>query len=596
MHLLVRFIYPIVIFIVFSVFYFAGLGGPVVIDYDEGVYAEVSREMYLAGELLQPTLNGEDFFEKPPLLYWLQMLGYEMFGISAFGARFFNACCGLLTVLTLYFGARGPLGERVAFQAALVLGSSIIFVYLSRIAMTDMALTLFLTLALVVSWYGVERALRQQGGAVLFSLGCLAAALAMLSKGAIGALFPVITALIYLVSIRRPGLLFQKNWLLPGTLILVLVGFSWYIALGLVHPGGFSFMKELFLTHHFGRFSEPMEGHSGPFFYYLIVLAIGFLPWFAYLLLAIPAVRLGRQTPGARFLSLMVIHTVLVFLFFSVAATKLPNYILPALPGLAVCIAVLFNRDGDAQGLTWRLAGWFATVTVGLLGLVFAALPLLFPYLHEVLGKDARKAPILAESVELGITPWLIAVLFFACSFLIFRVRNNSKRRVVFETLLLCSLIISAGLFHLVIPLYDRLMNEPLARIAQQAADMSEKDDAIVLFAVDDRPSINFVSGRTTIYRPERRSDELPALLRAPESSIGITTVYYLQRLHDAAIDIEELARNGGYVLFRIAAESAARPAGSTTPAVPATSNQANSDHTPAVVPVRKDPAQVLPP
>jgi len=72
--------------------------------------------------------------------------------------------------------------------------------------------------------------------------------------------------------------------------------------------------------------------------------------------------------------------------------------------------------------------------------------------------------------------------------------------------------------------------------------------------------------------------------------------VYYLQRLHDAAIDVEELARNGGYVLFRIAAESAARPAENTTPSVPTTSNQANSDHIPAVVPVRKDSTQVLPP
>jgi 4-amino-4-deoxy-L-arabinose transferase-like glycosyltransferase len=569
MQFLVRLTYPIVIVIVFSIFYFAGLGGPVVIDYDEGVYAEVSREMYLAGEWVLPTLNGEDFFEKPPLLYWLQMAGYEMFGISGLGARFFNACCGLLTVLTLYFGARGPLGERVAFHAALVLGSSIIFIYLSRIAMTDMALTLFLTLALIVSWHGVERALRQQGGAFLFSLGCLAAALAMLSKGAIGALFPVATALVYLVSIRRPGLLFQKTWLLPGALVLTLVGFSWYLALGLVHPDGFSFMKELFVTHHFGRFSAPMEGHSGPIFYYLIVLAFGFLPWFAYLLPAISAVSLGRQTPADRFLRLLAIYTGLVFLFFSVAATKLPNYILPALPGLAVWIAVLFNREGGAQGVIWRLTGWFAALTVGLLGLAFAALPLLFPYLHELLGKDARKTPILAESVELGMTPWLTAVLFFACGYLIFRVRNSSERRVVFETLLLCSLIISAGLFHLVIPLYDRLMDAPLARIAQQAAVLTGSNDAILLYAVDDRPSINFASGRTTIYRPERHFRDLPELFQAPAIKVGITTTYYLQRLRSEAIDAEELSRDGGFVLFRIVADATASPPEDATPATP---------------------------
>lgn len=557
MQLLIRFTYPLVLFIVFAVFFFAGLDGPTVIDYDEGVYAEVSREMYLGGEILIPRLNDSDFFEKPPLLYWLQMLGYDLFGITSLGARAGNALCGLLLVLVVYFGARRPLGDRTALYAALILGSSIISVYLARIAMTDMALTLFLTLCLIVSWRGVERELQQRSGAPLFWLGCLFAGLAMLSKGAIGALFPLLTAVCYLFSIRRPGLLWKQSWLLPGGSILILVGFSWYLGLGFFHPEGFSFMRELFVEHHLSRFTAPMEGHSGPFYFYLIVLLVGFVPWFAFLPQAVTTAPLtNHQAPADRFVRLFVIFSGLVFIFFSVAATKLPNYILPALPGLAVALAVLFNRDQEAVRPIWRWSAWLSAATILVLGLLFLALPVVFPYLHEMLGKDARKAPILAEGARLGWSPWLLGAAFLVSAYLVFRVRAQRQRRVLFETLLVVSLLISGALLHIGVPFFDRLMNAPLARIARLADDLSPKTEKIVLFAIDDRPSINFVSGRFTDRLAERDYQRLPDLFPPSTERVGITTVYYRQRLHSLGIATDELARDGGYVLFRIATQT----------------------------------------
>ncbi len=550
---ILRLLYPTVLLIVFSIFYGAGLGDPVIIDYDEGIYAEVAREMYRAGQPLLPTYNGTDFFEKPPLLYWLQMSGYHLFGVNAWGARVFNAACGLLTILVLYFGARGPLGDRIAFQASLVLGSTLIFTYLSRVAMTDMPLTLLLTLCLVVSWHGVERALRQQGGTALFWLGCLFAGLAMLAKGIIGALFPLLTALIYLLSIRRPGILLQKHWLLPGAAIIALVGFSWYLVLGFVHPGGFSFMQELFVKHHLGRFSAPMEGHSGPFYFYVIVLAIGFLPWCAYLPHAVLSAPLtDRRQPAHRFLRLFAIFSALVLVFFSIAATKLPNYILPALPGLSLLLAVLFDDKAAAGSRSWRAAAWSAALLMAAIGLLIAALPLLFPYLNELLGKDARKAPILAEPVGLGLSPWLIAASFLLAGYLLVKIRGITQRRRIFETLVLTALITGTAFFHLGIPLYDRLMNAPLARIARQAAELTPPDGTVVVFVVDGRPSINFVAERFTVRRAERDFAEIPELFLRPGHVVGITTSYYLQRLQTAGIGTEELARDGGYVLFRI--------------------------------------------
>lgn len=258
--------YGLFLFLVFGCLYFGYLGQTVVIDYDEGIYAEVSHQMFKHNQLLIPTYNGEGFFEKPPMLYWGQILGYKLFGLNSLGARFFNSVAALAAVIVFYLGAIKPLGSRQAATATLIFGSSILTLYLGRIAMTDMILTFFLLCSMIIAWYGVERELEEKsGGNYLFWTGCLFAALAMLTKGVIGALFPLLAALLYLLSIGRITLLFRLNWLIPGAALIVVIGFSWYLLLGIFHPEGFSFMKELFVKHHLGRFSSTMEGHSGPF-------------------------------------------------------------------------------------------------------------------------------------------------------------------------------------------------------------------------------------------------------------------------------------------------------------------------------------------
>lgn len=555
------YLYPAVLLLVFSLLYFTMLDQPVIIDYDEGVYAEVSRAMYLAQEPIIPHLNGEEFFEKPPMLYWAQMLGYKTFGVNALGARFFNGLAALLTLLIFYFGSAGPVGRKTAFQATLLLGSSVIFVYLSRVAMTDMLLTLFLVSSLVFSWHGVERYLEKSEGAPLFWLGCLAAGLAMLSKGAIGLLFPAVTACLYLLSIGRPTILFSKKWFFPGTAFLLLSGFSWYLLLGIFHPDGFDFMKELFLNHHVGRFSAAMEGHSGPLFYYLIILFVGFMPWFGYLLRALFILPLRTKgDPSLRYLRLFWIFSVIVLVFFSLAATKLPNYILPALPGFSLLVAHLFHLEETAaqqsrsDSLSWRVAGWLGGFPVALLGLACLALPFVFPYLAELIGEDAYKVPALFEPVSLGVTPYLAGVLFILSAILIFRTRHTHPSRR-FEFLLLSSLVNGCTIFFLIIPLYDRLLDAPLARLAREAASHTSAEGRLVMYEIDDRPSVNFVSGLQTVDHDRRKWSDLPLLFDQDGIEVGLTTAFHFERLQNLGLAPVEISRDTGFVLFRLPPE-----------------------------------------
>ncbi len=541
--------------LVFGSLYFTFLGQSAVIDYDEGIYAEVSRQMFQQNELLIPTHNGQDFFEKPPMLYWSQILGYRIFGVSSLGARFFNAVAAATALLVFYFCTRIPLGSRQSFKATLIFGSSLLTLYLGRVAMTDMILTLFLLLSLITSWYGVEKEMKQPGtGRYLFWLGCLFAALAMLTKGIVGAFFPVVTAVIYLISIRRLSLLFRLNWIVPGTLIMVVVGFSWYIMLGICHPDGFGFMKELFMEHHMGRFSNAMEGHSGPFFYYVLVLLAGMLPWFGYVFPAffrLPMLR--SDTQGGRYLRLFFIFSMLVFLFFSVAATKLPNYILPAVPGFALFISLVFRGETGKANFAFRGIGLLSGILLLLLGVGLMILPLAFPYLGGWLGDDALKVPLLAEQVELGYGPFFAGLMFLAAGSVVSFTATEQSRMKLFGGLLSGALLLNFALVLFVQPLYDRLADRPLVHMAQQAASYIPKKGRIVLYKIDLRPSVNFYSDRNTIYVGSRDVQTIPALFGNPgEPAVGITTSYYFAKLDELGMKPEKLDSDTGFILFTL--------------------------------------------
>ena len=360
------------LFAAFAVLFLVRLGTPGLIDYDEAAYAQAAHEMLLRGDWLSPSLNGEPFFEKPPLLYWGQIVGYQAFGVGAFGARLGNALAALATLAALYGFSRRPLGERVAWLGALVLGSCLAFVSLARVALTDVWLLLCMTLAIGCFHRAVEAANDERRSGSRWFVGfCACAGLAMLAKGAIGVLLPAAAALLQLASLRRLALLLRPAWWLPGAAALLGIGLSWYLLLGATRPDGFHFMTELFLEHHVARFASAKEGHRGPLLYYLPVLAIALVPWSAFVPIAL-ARPIDAASERGRWLRLLGLLSAVTLLFFSAAATKLPHYAVPALPGLALLIA---DRLAGASAPPARRAlAWSVAATVALLVTLAAGL------------------------------------------------------------------------------------------------------------------------------------------------------------------------------------------------------------------------------
>ncbi len=543
----------LLLLVIFTSLYMGFLGKPGVIDYDEGVYAEVSREMLIQHQYIVPSLNGQGFFEKPPLLYWGQMLGYRLFGTTSFGARFINALAGIATVLLVFLAGRKPLGSETAFRAALILGSSLFFVYLSRIAMTDMLLTLFLILCLCFFWWGVERQLQQKSGASWFWAGCVFAGLAMLTKGAIGAFFPVVTALIYLLSIGRLSLLFKRSWIIPGTLLLIGIGFSWYLLLGCVHPDGFAFMKDLFIKHHIERFTTPLEGHSGPVYFYLIVLLAGFMPWSLFVPLA--AIRCPYRDSSSRrvrFLRLFILFSMVTLVFFSMAATKLPNYICPALPGIAMLTATLFDEKEKRGKLVWSIATYLAALLILGLGILLLASPQIIAHLPQMLGKSALRAPVLAQPINLGYIPYTSGLSMLAAALFLLSANRTKTATALFTVLSATALVVTGVLFQIILPTYDELINRPLIHLAEQAADKTPEEGKIAMLEVKSRPSVNFYAHRRTAVYGINDLDSLRKDFQSSRIQVGITTEYYLGKLQEAGVSTERLQTDRGYILFRL--------------------------------------------
>ncbi|MEX2207894.1 MAG: glycosyltransferase family 39 protein, partial [Myxococcota bacterium] len=356
-----------------------GLGSIGLVDYDEAAYAEVARTMWNSGDWLVPYLCGDAFYEKPPLLYWVQALGFAVFGVGEVGARIGTALAGAATPLVLYGFARRPLGPRAALFGALALATSLEFVALSRIAFTDMLLVLWLTICVASlhrAFEAPQRGTSARGpmsggtsargpisdGTGWFALACVASGLAILTKGAIGVLFPGAVALVHLLAWGRLRAMLRPAWLALAPPLVLGIGFSWYLLLGFTHADGFGFMRDLFLEHHVGRFSAPMQGHEGPPLYYLPVIAVGLLPWSPFLPLALARTSLRGRDERERFLRLFVGLSGVVLVFFSIAATKLPNYAAPALPGLALVVGDWFARRSDVE----RERGFTASVAVAL--------------------------------------------------------------------------------------------------------------------------------------------------------------------------------------------------------------------------------------
>ena len=340
------------------------LGRLALIDPDEGRYAEIPREMLERGDLITPTLNYVLYFEKPPLLYWINAASLKLFGLTEFAARLPSALCGLATVLVTYSVARRLYGRRTALISTMILGTSAGFVLQSRIILTDMLVTFCLTTALgaFIIASGGEKRRNSPLPWFLFWIFC---ALAVLAKGLIGIVFPAGIIFLYLLLTGRWRLLGEMR-LFSGPVLFLAVAAPWFVAVSLRNPG---FARFFFIHEHFERFTSTVHGRYQPFWFFLPVLLAAMLPWSFLIPGALGRAWRDRHHRDGHAGLYLLIWVVVIFLFFSKSSSKLIPYILPIFPPLAILISRRIDGLLEGRGRGLKPSAVMLGMTLTILGI-----------------------------------------------------------------------------------------------------------------------------------------------------------------------------------------------------------------------------------
>lgn len=317
----------IVLIILAYIFLFHGIGNYSLKEPDEGRYAEIPREMNALHDYTVPHLNNARYFEKPPLLYWAVAFSFKLFGTNEWAFRFPNALAAFFCVAFLYFFIGRWFTWKMAFLSSIVLLTSFGFFSLARVVTTDMLFTccLFLSLLFFCGFYREKKS-------YLMYLFYITAGAATLAKGPVAPILLGGTIFTFLLSEHNFRFIREMRPI-KGALLYLIVTLPWIIAISLREK---EFLYFFFMDQHILRFLTSKHKRSGPVYYFIPVLLGGMFPWSIFIPRAISHIWKVKE------LRLMLIWSCLVFAFFSISGSKLPPYILPIFPSLAIILGHLF--------------------------------------------------------------------------------------------------------------------------------------------------------------------------------------------------------------------------------------------------------------
>ena len=309
---------------------------------DEGRYASVAFEMLRSGDWIVPHYQGHPHLTKPPLIYWLTAVCFKLGGINEWCARATPAIAAFGTLLLTWSLARRWLGARHALFATLILLGSPLFFATARLCDPNMLLTLWVTLG---TWAWLRW--QEDGKSYQRWLYYLAHGLAFLTKGPVGCILILLVQVAFRFAPRPTGPI-RAIFFWPGLALAATLGFSWYLLMIFQQPDRLDYFVRYELLD---RVFTNVHKREEPLWFFWAILPVAVLPWLP--VLASLRERGWKALRGSFPEGGLALHTLLILIFFSLSRSKLPTYILPALPPLALLIASHVLHD-EKQGRTFR--------------------------------------------------------------------------------------------------------------------------------------------------------------------------------------------------------------------------------------------------
>ena len=525
------------------------LGALGLTDRDEGSNAEAAREMLETGDWISPTLNYEPRYAKPAFVYWLISGAYALFGINEFAARLPSALSGLCVILVQYAFVYRWCGAFVAWLASVMLLLNMEFLGINRMVLTDPELVVFTTLAGYSFWQAVQHEHKQRGW---FAAFYLAMGFGMLVKGPVGIIIPLVGVIPYLTLTRQWSRFWQRGFPLVGVLLVAAVAAPWYVMMFQVHGDAYWAAAQANTT---GRFMSPMEGHGGTMLFYLPVLLVGFFPWSAVLpsilyqsLKQWKAYWQGQAFPSSErnlecFLSLWVVG---LLVFFTLSATRLPHYIYPLFPAVAVLVALWWKRLLAEESPTGLTTSTRMLIGVGyLLGITLMFAPAVF---HVFIKQITKEFPA-AVQLELGWLPSILGIVLVLGTMLMRQcMLSDSKRHLASwigggMMIVFACLVVRLGL-----PMFQQYFIDPPQKLAAIAGFNLGKDDRLIQFGRK-RPSLSFYAKRK-VYFLDLNGEDLPQHLSAPGRKMAIIQTPLRGKLPEAMSAWTVVLDHGGFSLL----------------------------------------------
>ena len=469
------------------------------IGVDEPRYAETAREMLEKHDLVTPYCHYQPRYDKPVFFYWLEALSIKAFGFNEFAARLPSVLAGTGMVALAYL-----LGSIQGFGliAAGIIATTLEIVVASKLSITDITLCFFISATIAFFFLGYVNqdsyrrkfAFHRKTSSNWFISMFIMAAFGMLTKGPVAVLLPILVII--------PFLLYEKNLLrciedstkemLSGLIGFLLITLPWYISVHIATHGKFT--TSFFINHNLDRYTSTVSNHHGPIWFYIPVLIIGFFPWISVLVPAIKAslkesssVQLSSRFSSSALTKFCLWWALVVFIFFSIAGTKLPTYILPIYLPLSIIVAAWWSDAfGYERTQPWR----------NLTGLIGIGITLITLLTGLVLVTGVFKTALMSISPDGFTLAFLIIGFILVAGFSIAMTAVLRQAEVAFFTIVITTTIAYLVATPMLLKTYALYMDDGLREFARntqgQIYTLESPRTNLFFYAKRDVPSLSY--------------------------------------------------------------------------------------------------------
>ncbi|XQQ04971.1 MAG: ArnT family glycosyltransferase [Leptolyngbya sp. IPPAS B-1204] len=505
------------------------LGSTGLLDETEPLFAEAARQMTVTGDWITPYFNEATRFDKPPLIYWLTAIAYQVVGVNEWAARFASAFAAtglaIFTLVTLRrFGLPRPAIQQSASSASADvtepsrptalwlsawIGAALVVLNVqtiawARIGVSDMLLNGCIGSALLAFFWGYAQPNQPQAQNRWYLAFYILSALAVLAKGPVGIVLPGLVILAFLLYTGTWRSVLQEMQLVRGSLVFLAIALPWY---GLViWANGADYIESFFGYHNVERFTRVVNNHSAPVWFYFAVVPLAFLPWSAYLPIAIARLRIWqlqrwRQQPRSTHLGLFaLLWFAVIFGFFTIAVTKLPSYTIPLLPAAAILVGLFWSDQmtrppGPRSKQSLSRGVWISHIAN--LGLILLLAAVVF-YSPNWMGNEPEM-PQLAELVRQSrITLWG-SLIWLAVAFVELGLLLRRQSRWIWSVQLIGFLAFLLITLLPAMTIVDAQRQLPLRQLAATIVQVQQPEEPILMIGLR-KPSLVFYTQRPITF------------------------------------------------------------------------------------------------